>query len=518
MQSLLSKTPLAVAVASLVLAAPSALASSHREAPFITGSPKVDGTDFYMFRSYEPGRSDYVTLIANYQPLQDAYGGPNYFLLDENAIYEIHIDNNGDAVEDITFQFQFNNEYKNLSVPTGAASDTPVPLSNIGPFSAGDTGTLNVEQTYTVKMITGDRRTGEVQSVTSASGSSEPFVKPMDNIGNKSIPDYPAYADSYIHPITIPGCATQGKVFVGQRKEGFVVNLGEVFDLVNTNPAGPRDGERNIIGNKNITSLALEVPKDCLTGEDNAVIGGWTTASVPQARVINPAPQGSEVTGSANAKPASVQGGAFTQVSRLGAPLVNEVVIGLPDKDRFNASEPKDDGQFAQYVTNPTLPVLLNVLFGDAAATPPETPRGDLVTAFLTGVPGVNQLATVTPSEMLRLNTDVPVTEPAAQNDLGVIAGDNAGFPNGRRPYDDVVDIALRVTMGQVCGQLGPDSNCGTQSDPQNAAVPYTDGARAAGPTAATAVISGMINADDTYLAAFPYLANPIPGSPSDAP
>ena len=302
MQHLLAKSPLAIAVASLVLAAPSVLASSHREAPFITGSPKVDGTDFYMFRSYEPTRSDFVTLIANYQPLQDAYGGPNYFLLDENAVYEIHIDNDGDAIEDLTFQFQFNNEYKNLAVPAGADGDTPVPLSNIGPISAGDTNALNVTQTYTVKLITGDRRSGQSQAITNASSSSETFIKPMDNIGNKSIPDYPAYASDAIYPIAIPGCDNDGRVFVGQRKEGFVVNLGEVFVLVNTNPVGPRDGERNIIGDKNITSLALEVPKSCLTAGDSAVIGGWTTASVPQARVINPAPQGSAVTGSAGAK------------------------------------------------------------------------------------------------------------------------------------------------------------------------------------------------------------------------
>ncbi|MBL4712940.1 MAG: DUF4331 domain-containing protein [Alcanivorax sp.] len=515
MHKILTKTPLALAMASLVLTAPSALASSHREAPFIAGSPKVDGTDFYMFRSYETNRSDFVTLIANYQPLQDAYGGPNYFLLDDNAIYEIHIDNDGDAVEDLTFQFQFNNEYKNLAVPAGADSDTPVPLSNIGPISAGNTGALNVEQTYSVKMISGDRRTGEAQAITNANSSSETFVKPMDNIGNKSIPDYPAYASDAIYPISIPGCATDGKVFVGQRKEGFVVNLGEVFDLVNTNPVGPRDGERNVIGDKNVTSLALEIPRSCLTAGESPVIGGWTTASVPQARVINPAPQGSSVTGSANAQAASVEGGAFTQVSRLGSPLVNEVVIGLPDKNRFNASEPKDDGQFAQYVTNPSLPVLLNVLFGDAAV-PPETPRNDLVTAFLTGFPGVNQLPTVTPSEMLRLNTDIAPTAPAQQNDLGVVGGDNAGFPNGRRPYDDVVDVALNAAMGKICGQLGA-GNCGSQSTPQNGSNFYTDGTRAAGPTAATSVISGQIDNDDTYLAEFPYLANPVPGSPSDA-
>ena len=150
------------------------------------------------------------------------------------------------------------------------------------------------------------------------------------------------------------------------------------------------------------------------------------------------------------------------------------------------------------------------------SALPPETPRNDLVTAFLTGFPGVNQLPTVTPSEMLRLNTDIEPTVPADQNDLGVVGGDLAGFPNGRRPYDDVVDIALNAAMGKLCGQLDA-GNCGTQSTPQNGDNFYTDGTRAAGATAATSVISGEIDNDDTYLAEFPYLANPIPGSPNEA-
>ncbi|MGB1465419.1 MAG: DUF4331 domain-containing protein, partial [Alcanivorax nanhaiticus] len=324
----------AASTLAMVLASTSALASSHREAPFITGMPKVDGTDFYMFNSYEADREGYVTLIANYLPLQDAYGGPNYFSLDDEAIYEIHIDNTGNAQEDITFQFQFNTERKNLAVDVGGTS-VPVPLINIGQITAGDNSAQNVLETYTVKMITGDRRTGTVQNLTDAGSGSETFDKPLDNIGTKSLPDYATYADSFIHEVAIPDCPMPGKVFAGQRQEGFVVNLGEVFDLVALNPLGDRDSRSNTIGDKNVTSLALEVPASCLTGE-NSVIGGWTTASVRQATVINPSPKGTDTTASANAKGPAVKGGAYTQVSRLGNPLVNEVVIGLQDKDRFN--------------------------------------------------------------------------------------------------------------------------------------------------------------------------------------
>lgn len=497
---------IAMAGLGLCMGAITAHASSHREAPFISQMPKVDATDFYMFRSYEQGRSNYVTLIANYEPLQDAYGGPNYFTLDPNAVYEIHIDNNGDANEDLTFQFKFQNTVQNLAVDAGG-KQIPVPLSNIGGISASDTSKLNVEQTYSVNVISGDRRSGDSQPVTNASNGDSTFTKPMDNIGGKSFNDYAAYANNYIYAVDIPGCSTPGRVFVGQRKDGFVVDLGEIFDLVNTNPAGPRDGEANTLHDKNVTSLALEVPTACLTQGSEPVIGAWTTASVPQARVINPTPKGTGVTGSdSNAKGPSVDGGAYTQVSRLGAPLVNEVVIGLPDKDKFNASEPKDDAQFADYVTNPSLPVLLNALFGSAAKVP-ATPRNDLVGAFLTGLDGVNQPQNVVPSEELRLNTSIAATPAASQNDLGVLGGDNAGFPNGRRPYDDVVDIALRVVEGAIKPLFG-----GT--DPNNGA-PYTDGARAAGPDMANASATGQEYADDTYLDQFPYLATPVAGAPN---
>src|SRR5262245_60093374 len=214
--------------------------SSHREAPGITKTPKLDGTDFYMFRSYETGRSGFVTLVANYIPLQDPYGGPNYFTLDPDAVYEIHIDNNADAVEDITFQFRPSITVKDLAVPAGGQM-TPVPLINIGAIGpeASNTSALNREESYSVNIIRGNRRSGVAQQITNATDGSAMFRKPVDNIGNKSIPMYADYANNHIYDILIPGCAN-GRMFVGQRKDSFVVNLGETFDLVNvSNPLGP---------------------------------------------------------------------------------------------------------------------------------------------------------------------------------------------------------------------------------------------------------------------------------------
>lgn len=478
----------------VALAAGSAHASSHREAPFISELPKVDGTDFYMFRSYESGRQDFVTIIANYLPLQDAYGGPNYFQLDPDALYEIHIDNNGDAKEDLTFQFRFKNALSDLTVPVGPAGQTKnisVPLINIGPISFGNTQAQNVIESYTIDVVRGNRRTGTRQPVTNASNGSTVFGKPLDNIGSKSIPNYEHYANSFITPMNIPGCGTPGKVFVGQRKEPFVVNLGEIFDLINLNPLGPENGRRNIIDDKNITSLILEVPIACLTNGSEKVIGGWTTASLRQGRLL----RGNTPT---FAQPA-LEGGAWTQVSRLGMPLVNEIVIGLKDKNRFNASKPEDDAQFADYVTNPSFPFLIQALFPSAPA-PTLFPRADLVAAFLTGINtsatgNLNQPANVVPSEMMRLNTVVPPTPRAAQKNFGVVAGDLAGFPNGRRPGDDVVDIELRVAMGKLitAGLFGNAAQAPAGE------APLTDGA--------------TVNAsffDDK----FPYLVTPIPGAP----
>jgi Domain of unknown function (DUF4331) len=477
----------AIALAGAAALPPLSMASSHREAPAIAGIPRLDATDFYMFRSYQPGRSGFVTLIANYIPLQDGYGGPNFFSLDSKGIYDIKIDNNGDARPDLDFRFTFTNEYKNLKVPANGVN-VAVPLINIGPVDV--TGkNLNLTQKYKVEVLRGDGAGSTRQTAGNATLGGTLFFKPIDNIGNKSIADYAGYAQNFMYDISVPGCATPGKVFVGQRKDGFVVNLGEIFDLVNTNPAGPRDGEPNIINDKNVTTIALELPIGCLVRGKDPVIGAWTTASRR-----------------------ATESEDWMQVSRLGMPLVNELIIGLPDKNRFNQSKPEHDAQFLTYVTNPSLPVLLNALFGNAAKVP-QSPRNDLISAFLTGVKGLNQPARVTASEMLRLNTAIAPTAVAAQNDLGVLGGDNAGFPNGRRPYDDVADIELRVAMGALCGAIG---NCGSQTKDPNNATPYTDGARAAGPDFAHVMVTGAMSAGDSYLPAFPYLATPIPGSPNE--
>jgi hypothetical protein len=551
-----------------------AQASSHREAPFISKNPKVDGTDFYMFQSYSSdriqgdGTSAFTTIIANYIPLQDAYGGPNYFSFDPEAIYEIHVENSGDAVEDITFQFKFTNALNAVSAKGvalnvgGKQNSVPTTQANIfikdgngpavteanehGTFTVGNpvantTGVLNVQETYTIQMIKGPRRSNAGTAVQHATTNATTFKKPIDNIGARTFGEsaastakYKAYADAHIYPVKFPGCDTNGKVFVGQRAEGFRVNLGLIFDLVNaplgtiTNAAnrnafngGPFDNTLN----KNVSTIALEVPTKCLTSDGlvpanstRPILGGWTTASVRQARVINP---------QATYGRPSKEGGAWAQVSRLGMPLTNEVVIGIADKDRFNSSEPSGDTQFLDYVTNPTLPQILQAIFGGAST--PVFPAGtvartDLVTIFLTGITGVN--ATGSTAEMLRLNTKLP-TKPAATQTGGpfstpnnfsglgaalcfpydtncknganiaacftptlATAGcDTGGFPNGRRPGDDIVDIELTVLLGYFVPQ---------------ASAPF------GGTVLHDAVLNEASQFDDT----FPYLKTPYSGDP----
>jgi hypothetical protein len=507
-----SRAWMAVIAASV---AGSAMASSHREAPFITTRPKVDGTDFYLFNSYEAGRAGYVTLIANYLPLQDPQGGPNYFFLDDNALYEISIDSTGSGVADTTFQFRFTTTTQGLSVTAGTKS-IPVPLINIGPITGPGGATQNVSQSYTLTLVKGDRRTGTATPIVNASTGATTFAKPLDNIGAKSIPNYATYAAQFIYPITIPGCSAPGKVFVGQRQDPFVVNLGETFDLVNIkypasqlapNGTNGRNYVPNSLAGYNVTALELEVPASCLISASNKIIGGYTTASLRQAMVLNPVPQSANSVGSVGAVTsptgAEIAGGSWLQVSRLGMPLVNELVIGLPDKDRWNGSSPSGDAQFADYVTNPSLPVLLQALFGSAGVMAPNVyPRTDLEAVFLTGVAGLNKPTNVVPAEELRLNTTTPVTPIASQNDLGVLGGDLSGFPNGRRPIDDVVDITLRAAMGAL---LTPYDGSSTDPDPASDAsrqLGYEDG----------------VEPDPTlYLPAFPYLNTPVAGSPISA-
>jgi len=546
-----------LAVGATAFLAFAANASSHREAPFVAMHPAIDGTDFYMFDSYDPARiaaesngvPGYVTILANYNPLQDPYGGPNYFALDPDALYEINIDNNGDGVEDITFQFQFQSAFGALMVPTGApnAPTLAIPLIDLPP--AKGVPTLNRVETYTANVVRGGSRTGTPMPISNAAGGGTTFTKPVDNIGNKSIPPpYSAYANQYIYSVNIPGCATPTNMFVGQRREGFLVNLGEVFDLVNFVPVAGAVSAPNAIADKNITTIAMEVPIACLTADSlpasttkNPVIGGWTVSSLRQARVQNPNPQGpvtgSNASGGTAAGPEAA-GGAWTQVSRLGSPLVNELVIGITDKDKFNASHPVNDvANFANYVEYPTLPVLLSALFcpngsGSAScpANVPPTPRLDLVEAFLTGVPGFNASAldatapaTAVPAEELRLNVTIPPTAAASQYSLGALPCvtaatgaintsnaycDVAGFPNGRRPGDDVVDIELRVAEGALLGATDPNMSKGV-------ATPYSDGVLPYGANGAPS-----LNAVNTtyYQTSFPYLNPPIPGSPNGTP
>ena len=500
-----------VAAALLALAGASH-ASSHREAPFISTQPKVDASDFYMFNSYEPGRSDYVTLLASYEPLQDAYGGPNYFALDPKAMYEIHIDNNGDGKEDLTFQFRFTSTLANngmgLTVPVGNENVEIAPIQD-GAVTMPRDPHLQVNETYTVTLVRGDRRTGMTNPIRNAHTGSVTFDKPVDNIGEKTISDYAAYAAQHIYDVTIPGCAKPGRLFVGQRQDTFAVNLGVIFDMVDapvsviTNPAN-YNITPNILADKNVTTLALEVAKGCLTNGSDPVIGGWTTASLRQTHVLDKTPR----EGLANTDHA---GGAWVQVSRLGMPLVNELVIGLKDKDGFNGSEPKDDGQFLTYVTNPSYPKLLETYLALPGSSPTNIPRNDLVTTFLTGLVGLNQPAHVAASEMLRLNTAIPAVPYDQQNRLGVVgnilAGGNdyAGYPNGRRPKDDVVDITLIAAEGGLCMANGTNDalHLGAACNPN--AVPLG--------AVAFNLNDTVDQAASTFLPGFPYANTPVPGT-----
>ncbi|MDB5868183.1 MAG: hypothetical protein JWP96_515, partial [Polaromonas sp.] len=422
------------------------------------------------------------------------------------------LDNNGDGKEDITFQFQFKNELANsgagITLPVGG-KNVSIPLRQAGAVTNAPGAPLSYTESFTLNVVRGDRRQGTRAAVTTAGGGTT-FGKPIDYIGTKTFPgnSYEGYANSYIQAINIPGCATPGKVFVGQRKEAFSVNLGAIFDLVNA-PAAFITNEANAaaagkfgeLENKNVTSLALEVPASCLTqGTTEKVIGAWTTASLRQGRLLNGAtPSGLQAS--------EKSGGAWTQVSRLGMPLVNEVVIGLKDKDKFNGSKPLNDAaNFADYVTNPTLPALIETLFG--AKAPTNFPRTDLMSAFLTGLPTVNRPANVTAlgvggplTEMLRLNTSIAATPAATQKSLGVAAGDNAGFPNGRRLGDDVVDVSLRVAMGALCVLTGDTDALKVGCKPADA------------PAGGVAFVDGVRASATDFQQVFPYLNTPLPGA-----
>ena len=380
-------------------------ASSHREAPLIGNDPQADNTDLYAFVS--PDAPDTVTMIASYIPFEDPAGGPNFYRFGDSVLYEIKIDNNGDGVEDITYQFRFTSQVVNPNTFLYAT----------GPITALDSPNRNMYQTYTVTRIENGK------TVFTAG----PNRTMYDNIGPASTPNYGGNGSGIYEFRQADGLV--GRVFAGQTDDPFFLDL-RVFDLLyggNLSEAGT-----DSLAGFNVHSIAIQVPKSSLKAS-SPIIGIWATASRPAT------------TTRASGTEAST--GSFVQVSRLGMPLVNEVVIPVGQKDKWNGSIPSNDAQFLSYVTDPEVPKLLQLVYGIQA---PATPRNDLVQVFLTGVPGLNQPAGVKASEMLRLNTDIlPTASPAR---LGVLAADIQGFPNGRRLTDDVIDITLQAAAGILGG------------------------------------------------------------------
>jgi len=443
------------------------LASSHGEAPREVNNPSTDGADTYAFTSYETGRSNYVTLIANYAGRQRGTDGPNFHPLDDKFFYDINIDTTGDGVPEIVYQFNPINEF--ATPPNGITlningKQQSVALKNIGPISAGNEGSLNTREYYSLSVI----QNGVAQNVTEVGTGNTMFRKPFDYAGHKTFADYNAYANSFIYDVNFPNCGTAGKVFVGHRAEPFSINIAPIFDLVNFIPIIPsqfpggiaNDPKNNQVALSNVIELAIEVPKTCLglTGS-NTVIGMWSVSRPKKAPT--------------------------KQKSRLGNALINELFIGLPQKDKWTRRTPATDGQLNAFIAYPTFPEILSILFKDAVnaqlgtsfstIAPTNFPRNDLVAIFLTGIPNLNQLiAGNALVEMLRLNTATPPVDAASQNPYGVFFGDNAGYPNGRRPGDDIVDISLQASMGKAC-YLGLGVCSPTDAVVGN--VTFTDGA-----------------------------------------
>ncbi|QIJ61819.1 DUF4331 domain-containing protein [Streptomyces sp. JB150] len=376
-----------------------AAASSHREAPLISGTPQFDNTDLYAFVS--PDKPDTTTLIANWIPFEEPAGGPNFFPFAEDAQYDLRVDRDGDAREDLVFRYTFRTHVKNGNTF----------LYNTGPVESLDDPDLNVTQTYDIELI----RLKNLRPVSRTRIAAEVPVAPS-NVGKASMPDYGELRAQAVREL--PGGAT---TFAGQADDPFFLDL-RVFDLL-------YGGNLTEVGNDtlkgyNVNSIALQVPTDLITeSAHQPVVGIWSTTQRKNAQ------------------------GHFRQVSRLGNPLVNEVVNPQKDKDVFNASTPRDDARFLKNVTHPELPKLIEAIYKIKA---PAEPRTDLVDVFLKGVKDLNQPPHVTPAEQLRLNTAVkPAKDPKR---LGVLDGDTAGFPNGRRLTDDVIDAALQVVEGELVG------------------------------------------------------------------
>jgi uncharacterized protein DUF4331 len=407
-----------------------ASASSHREAPLISGTPQYDNTDVYAFVS--PDKPDTTTIVANWIPFEEPAGGPNFFTFAEDAQYDIHIDNNGDAQGELLYRYTFKTHTKNKKTF----------LYNTGAVESLDDPDLNITQTYDIDLL----RLKNQHLVSKTKVADDVPVAPS-NVGKASMPDYAKLRSQAVHEL-----AGGSTTFAGQADDPFFLDL-RVFDLL-------YGGNLSEVGNDtlkgyNVNSIALQVPTDMITeSADQPIVGIWSTTQRKNAK------------------------GQFTQVSRLGSPLVNEVVNPLKDKDKFNADSPWNDAQFLKNVTNPELPKLIEAIYKIKA---PAEPRNDLVDVFLKGVEGLNQPPHVTPAEELRLNTSIkPAAEPKR---LGVLDGDNAGFPNGRRLTDDVLDASLQVVEGELVGSKNDLGDAVDKNDKDfEKAFPYvalpTEGSR----------------------------------------
>jgi Domain of unknown function (DUF4331) len=405
-------------------------ASSHREAPRISVDPSADNTDVYAFVS--PDRPDTVTIVANYIPLEEPAGGPNFNEFADDVLYELKVDNNGDGREDVSYRFEFSTRTRNGNTF----------LYNTGPIDTLSDPDWNRPQTYKVTRVTKKKAT--------VLGRNLPT--PPVNIGPRSTPNYGSLRQAAVRELS-GGI----KVFAGQSDDPFYVDLGSVFDLAGLRPFNPAhviplaaDDGVDGVGGFNTHSIVLQVPIKQLTSdgklhaadERKAVVGVYATASRQRVQVID-----------SNGRRRS--NGKWVQVSRLAEPLINEVVIPLRKKDRWNASDPSDDADFASHYTSPELTRLANALY-PALDNAPESGRGDIAAILLTGVPGLN-FTGPTQADLIRLNTGIAPTAPVgAGNRLGVLGGDFAGFPNGRRLEDDVTDIELRALTCGYGPTVGP--------------------------------------------------------------
>ena len=445
--------------------------SSHREAPEISKDPVADSTDVYAFVS--PDKPDTVTIIANYIPLEDPAAGPNFYEFGDDVAYHLHISNSGSGKPDITYTFRFTTRVRNPKTF----------LYNTGPISALSDKTFNRRQFYSVTRTAGRR----------SRVLAEDLPSPPCNIGVRSTPNYPALAEDAYHRIG------EGRtVFAGQRADPFYVDTGAIFDLLALRPfenlhliARSASAGVNAFADVNVHSIVLQVPITDLTrhgrrpksvDDPDAVIGVWTSAQRQRARIFDQ--DDGVYRGS----------GKWVQVSRLGNPLFNEVIVPMGRKDEWNAEEPAEDADYLTYVQRPEvgalLPVLYPGVFPNLAAYGKD--RADLVAILLTGiptgvVPGFQNFTGPTYADMLRLNTAVPpATSPS---NLGILGGDLAGFPNGRRPADDVTSIELKAVAGATIPLVDPS---------------YTpDGA-------ASLVEQGVAPVE--YLDSFPYLGHPYSG------